>query len=97
MSPTNKDNEKMKRLEAQVRREREKWDQSYRGQALKILPHICSHCGREFTGKRLKELTEDAKSPYYDLALSPTADDFEKGPVKAPADDVVAVPGRDKA
>lgn len=57
MPPAKKDDEKMKRLEAQVRREREQWDQSYRGQALKILPHICSHCGREFTGKRLKELT----------------------------------------
>jgi 5-methylcytosine-specific restriction endonuclease McrA len=57
MSPAKKDSEKMNRLEAQVRRERMKWDQSYRGQALKILPHICSHCGREFSGKQLKELT----------------------------------------
>ena len=29
----------------------------YRSQALKILPHICARCTREFSGKRLKELT----------------------------------------
>ena len=29
----------------------------YRSQALKILPHICARCAREFSGKRLRELT----------------------------------------
>jgi len=29
----------------------------YRDQALKILPHICARCAREFSGKRLRELT----------------------------------------
>jgi HNH endonuclease len=29
----------------------------YRPHALKLLPHICARCGREFTGKRLRELT----------------------------------------
>ena len=29
----------------------------YRSQALKILPHICTRCAREFSGKRLRELT----------------------------------------
>ena len=29
----------------------------YRSQALKILPHICVRCAREFSGKRLRELT----------------------------------------
>jgi hypothetical protein len=29
----------------------------YRSQALRILPHICARCGREFEGKRLRELT----------------------------------------
>jgi hypothetical protein len=29
----------------------------YRSQALKMLPHICARCGREFEGKRLRELT----------------------------------------
>lgn len=30
---------------------------SYRERALKLLPHICAHCGREFEGRRLRELT----------------------------------------
>ena len=30
---------------------------SYRAQALKILPWICARCAREFDGKRLRELT----------------------------------------
>ena len=29
----------------------------YRSQALKVLPHICARCAREFEGKRLRELT----------------------------------------
>jgi len=29
----------------------------YRAAALKILPHICGRCAREFSGKRLRELT----------------------------------------
>ena len=29
----------------------------YRKEALKILPHVCGRCGREFEGKRLRELT----------------------------------------
>ena len=30
---------------------------SYREAALKILPWICARCGREFEGRRLRELT----------------------------------------
>ena len=29
----------------------------YRSQALKILPRVCARCGREFEGRRLRELT----------------------------------------
>ena len=32
-------------------------DASYREPALRLLPHICARCGREFEGKRLRELT----------------------------------------
>jgi hypothetical protein len=38
--------------EAQSRREA-----SYREKALRMYPHICGRCGREFSGKRLSELT----------------------------------------
>jgi 5-methylcytosine-specific restriction endonuclease McrA len=29
----------------------------YREQALKILPWVCASCGRDFSGKKLRELT----------------------------------------
>ena len=41
----------------QLRRERELRMKGYREQALKLFPHICGRCEREFEGKRLKELT----------------------------------------
>lgn len=31
--------------------------QSYRARALALFPHICASCCREFSGKRLRELT----------------------------------------
>ncbi len=34
--------------------EREK---GYRARALKLFPHVCGSCGREFSGSKLKELT----------------------------------------
>ena len=38
----------------------------YRGQALKILPHICTRCSREFSGERLRELTVHHKDANHD-------------------------------
>ena len=38
----------------------------YRNQALKILPHICTRCAREFSGKRLRELTVHHKDGNHD-------------------------------
>jgi hypothetical protein len=32
-------------------------EKTYRERALKLYPHICGRCGREFSGVRLKELT----------------------------------------
>ena len=32
-------------------------DSAYRSQALKLLPHVCARCAREFEGRRLRELT----------------------------------------
>jgi hypothetical protein len=42
---------------AEARRNRELREKTYREQALKIFPSICARCGREFSGKRLRELT----------------------------------------
>ena len=49
--------EKMDRIVAETRRSWEQREQSYRGKALKIHPWVCACCGREFSGKRLRELT----------------------------------------
>jgi HNH endonuclease len=42
---------------AEARHDRERRGNVYRDQALKILPWICAWCGREFSGKKLRELT----------------------------------------
>jgi len=38
----------------------------YRDRALKMYPHICGRCGREFAGKRLRELTVHHKDHDHD-------------------------------
>jgi hypothetical protein len=45
------------RIVADARRSREQRLKSYREQALRLFPHICGRCGRELSGKRLRELT----------------------------------------
>ena len=49
-----------------------------------------------YTGQlvRWSDLMTNESSPYYNLKLAPTAEDFEKGTVVAPKDDVVPVPGQ---
>lgn len=51
------DAETQARLLAELRKDREEREQSYRGQALRLFPHVCARCAREFSGKRLRELT----------------------------------------
>lgn len=42
---------------AESMRQRTVREQGYREKALRMYPHICGRCGREFSGKALKELT----------------------------------------
>jgi hypothetical protein len=42
---------------AKARRDRERRDHSYRSRALQLLPPVCARCGRDFSGRRLRELT----------------------------------------
>lgn len=49
--------EEQKRILAQLRRDAESRQKGYRERALALFPHVCASCGREFSGKRLKELT----------------------------------------
>ena len=51
---------------AKARREQELREKTYREQALKIFPWICARCGREFAGKRLRELTVHHKDHDHD-------------------------------
>jgi 5-methylcytosine-specific restriction endonuclease McrA len=54
------------RIIAEARRNRELREQAYREQALKIYPHLCARCGREFSGKKLRELTVHHKDHNHD-------------------------------
>lgn len=51
------DAERRAQILAQLRRDLEIRQKGYRERALALFPHICGSCGREFSGKKLKELT----------------------------------------
>ena len=48
---------KLDRVLAEQRRHQAEREKTYREQALKLYPWICTRCGREFSGVRLRELT----------------------------------------
>jgi hypothetical protein len=50
------------RMMADMHREQREREKGYRERALKLFPHVCASCGREFDGKRLKELTVHHKN-----------------------------------
>lgn len=54
---TKPDKDKLDQLVTESRRAREQRELGYREQALKMYPHICGRCCREFTRKNLQELT----------------------------------------
>jgi len=60
------DSERMNRIVAEARRDRLQREQGYREQALKIFPRVCARCGREFEGKKLRELTVHHKDHNHD-------------------------------
>jgi 5-methylcytosine-specific restriction endonuclease McrA len=51
---------------AAARRARAAREAGYRERALKLFPHVCARCGREFSGKRLRELTVHHKDHDHD-------------------------------
>lgn len=57
-----------------------------------ILGRIATYTGREI---KWADLVDNKDSQWYNLTLKPTAEDFEKGEVTAPQDDVAAIPGKD--
>lgn len=50
-------NDSLEQILAGARQDRKRRGNVYRDRALKILPWICAWCGREFSGKKLHELT----------------------------------------
>ena len=54
---TGQSSDRLDRIVAQARREREAREKGYREQALRIYPWVCGRCAREFTRANLHELT----------------------------------------
>ena len=61
-----KDDDNIKKILLEVRTSQREREKTYRERALKIYPWICAHCGREFDGKRLRELTVHHKDHNHD-------------------------------
>ena len=51
------DNNNIKRIVSEALRIQQDRANTYRERALKLFPWICGRCAREFSGKRLRELT----------------------------------------
>jgi predicted dehydrogenase len=58
-----------------------------------IMGRISAYTGQMVRWRELVD--ESVGSPWYNYALTPSAEDFEKGTVKAPAEDVIAIPGKE--
>ncbi len=63
---TGTEEDRQDRIIAEARRNRELREQGYREQSLKMYPHICARCGREFAGRKLRELTVHHKDHNHD-------------------------------
>ena len=54
------------RIVKMARQQSAQREKGYRAQALKLYPNICARCGREFSGKNLRELTVHHKDHNHD-------------------------------
>jgi hypothetical protein len=66
MKKTQSEHNEPEKIILEARRKRELREQAYREQALKMYPHICARCGREFSGRKLRELTVHHKDHNHD-------------------------------
>jgi hypothetical protein len=63
--------------------------------AIAILGRTAAYTGKKIEWKHMMDPDPKVHKPeIYNLTLSPTADDFEKGTVKAPPDEVFPLPGK---
>jgi hypothetical protein len=63
---TGPDSDRLDRLVAAARRNREQRGETYREQALKIYPWVCGRCAREFTRATVHQLTVHHKDGNHD-------------------------------
>jgi HNH endonuclease len=66
MSTKRTGHNQQEQLIVEARNNRELREQGYREQALKLFPHVCGRCGREFEGKKLRELTVHHRNHNHD-------------------------------
>ena len=64
--PAVPDQSRLDRIVAEARKFSDEREATYRERALKLYPHICGRCGREFSGVRLRELTVHHKDHNHD-------------------------------
>lgn len=60
------DTDRLDRIVAEARRNREQRERDYREQALKLYPWVCGRCAREFTRANLQQLTVHHKDHNHD-------------------------------
>jgi hypothetical protein len=65
-SSTPSGNEKQSRIVTDALRDRAQREKTYREKALKMYPWVCARCGREFSGRKLRELTVHHKDHNHD-------------------------------
>lgn len=53
-------------MRSELRRDVAERQAGYRMRALKLFPHVCARCAREFEGRRIKELTVHHKDFNHD-------------------------------
>jgi len=64
--------------------------------ATAVMGRISTYTGKLISWKQMMDPDPNVHKPeIYNLTCEPTAADFEKGMVKAPKDDVIAIPGKD--
>jgi hypothetical protein len=66
LKKTETENDRLDRFIAEAKKERALREKGYRERALKMYPWICARCGREFAGKKLRELTVHHKDHNHD-------------------------------
>jgi 5-methylcytosine-specific restriction endonuclease McrA len=63
---TGSEAQRLAKVREELRRDVAERQAGYRMRAFKLFPHVCGRCGREFEGKRIKELTVHHKDFNHD-------------------------------